>query len=136
MFIQFHKDGTLPVDDHTIFVFGSNLKGVHGAGAALVAHQAYGYPLGIPEGLQGRSYAIPTKDARLQPLPLAVIEQHFVNFIKHMRENPTKYYFMTAIGCGLAGYTAEDIVPMLYRHLTAVDLMRLNLPTPWRKFFA
>jgi hypothetical protein len=95
-----------------IFVFGSNLAGRHGKGAALWAHNVCGAIYGQGEGLQGRSYAIPTKDHQLRTLPLPVIEQHVRTFLAFAEAHPELQFRVTAIGCGLAGYKPEQIAPM------------------------
>jgi len=100
-----------------IFVFGSNLAGRHGKGAALFARQHHGAIYGQGEGLQGTSYAIPTKGfaARGEPmpvLPIARIRVHVLRFILFARRNPEMTFRLTTIGCGLAGYTPEQIAPL------------------------
>ncbi len=95
-----------------IFVFGSNLAGRHGKGAALTARKDYGAVYGVGVGLTGRSYAIPTKDHYLGILPLPVIELHVMRFKQFAKENPQYTFKVTRVGCGLAGYTDEDIAPM------------------------
>ena len=95
-----------------VFVFGSNLAGRHGEGAALHARQHCGAIYGQGIGLQGRSYAIPTKDERLKTLPLPVISQHVEQFKAFAARNPGMFFEVTPIGCGLAGYTPEQIAPM------------------------
>lgn len=94
-----------------IFVFGSNTAGRHGKGAALTAKLHYGAKQGQGVGLVGQSYAIPTKNGRLQTLPLSHIQNYvdeFIEFAKHSNLN----FFVTAIGTGLAGYRHEQIAPM------------------------
>ena len=95
-----------------IFVFGSNLAGRHGKGAALQAIENYGAIYGIGVGLQGNSYAIPTKDYNIKTLPLDKIEMYVNDFIKFAEKNKHLTFLLTAIGCGLAGYAPEDIAPM------------------------
>lgn len=95
-----------------IFVFGSNLAGRHGKGAALQAKQKHGAIYGQGWGLQGDSYAIPTKDERLQTLPLNLISLWVVRFLGTARYRPDLTFRLTAIGCGLAGYKPENIAPM------------------------
>lgn len=95
-----------------IFVFGSNLAGRHGKGAALHARQHHGAIYGQGEGLQGRSYAIPTKDDRIRTLPLDVIRLHVGKFLACARYRPDVRFLLTPIGCGLAGYKPEQIAPM------------------------
>jgi hypothetical protein len=95
-----------------IFVFGSNLAGRHGAGAALHARQYCGAIYGVGEGLQGNSYAIPTKDTNINTLPLHEINKYVNVFIKFAKENPSMEFIVTKIGCGLAGYSPKEIAPM------------------------
>ena len=96
----------------TIFVFGSNLAGRHGKGAALHALKHYGAIYGQGIGLQGDSYAIPTKDYRLHPLPLADIARHVEEFKRFAANHPEMRFQVTAIGCGLAGFTPDQIAPL------------------------
>ena len=95
-----------------IFVFGSNLAGRHGKGAALCAVQAHGAVYGQGVGRQGNSYAIPTKDKNLNRLELRYINLFVEDFIKYAVEHPDLSFQVTAIGTGLAGYRHEDIAPM------------------------
>jgi hypothetical protein len=95
-----------------IFVFGSNLAGRHGKGAALHARQHFGAVYGQGVGLQGRSYAIPTKDEQLRTLSLAAIGEHVEQFKAFAAGHPDMTFEVTPIGCGLAGYTPERIAPM------------------------
>jgi hypothetical protein len=95
-----------------IFVFGSNLAGRHGKGAALYARKYHGAVYGQGEGLQGNSYAIPTKSSALRTLPLWRIEKAVLNFIQFAKDRPELEFQLTPIGCGLAGYTPEQIAPM------------------------
>lgn len=96
----------------TIFVFGSNLAGRHGKGAAIAALKEHGAIYGQGIGLQGSSYAIPTKDWHLKPLPLDEILLHVDTFRRFAEKHPEMAFQITAIGCGLAGYTPSDIAPM------------------------
>jgi hypothetical protein len=95
-----------------IFVFGSNLAGRHGKGAALYALKHHGAIYGQGTGLQGNSYAIPTKDARLCTLPLDVIQTYVEEFLAFARQHDGMLFTVTRIGCGLAGYTDAQIAPM------------------------
>jgi hypothetical protein len=95
-----------------IFVFGSNLAGRHGKGAALFALKHHGAIYGQGVGLQGASYAIPTKDGALGTLPLNVIDAHVKQFIGVARKYSQFTFNVTRVGCGLAGYTDSDIAPM------------------------
>lgn len=95
-----------------VFVFGSNLAGRHGKGAALFARQHRGAIYGRGEGIQGNSYAIPTKDATLKTLPLASIKSAVERFLEYARDCPDMQFQLTPIGCGLAGYRHDEIAPM------------------------
>lgn len=95
-----------------IFVFGSNLAGRHSKGAALFARQHHGAIYGVGEGLQGRSYAIPTKDKRIQTLPLYAIDNYVATFLMFAIKHSDLIFRLTPIGCGLAGYKPEQIAPM------------------------
>src|SRR4051794_5875036 len=95
-----------------VFVFGSNLAGRHGKGAALWAVKHRGAVYGQGEGLQGNSYAIPTKDEKLRPLPLEEIEVYVKRFLTFTSIAVNLNFHVTPIGCGHAGYSPEDIAPM------------------------
>jgi hypothetical protein len=95
-----------------VFVFGSNLAGRHGKGAALWAKRHHGAIYGQGEGYQGNSYAIPTKDENLRTLPLREIERGVRVFLAFARSRPDLQFHVTPIGCGLAGYRPDQIAPM------------------------
>jgi hypothetical protein len=98
-----------------IFVFGSNTAGRHGKGAALAALREHGAIYGQGVGLQGRSYAIPTKGQlgrNLYTLHLSTIRRNVEEFLDFARANPEMTFRLTPIGCGLAGYKPEQIAPM------------------------
>ena len=99
---KFHVDGTSPKEGE-VFVFGSNLRGYHGAGAAEEAYRNYGAYMGIAEGMSGQSYAIPTKDEHLKTLPMSEIKIHVKRFIDYAHAHPDVQFFVTRIGCGYAG---------------------------------
>ncbi len=92
-----------------IFVFGSNLSGIHGAGAARIANRDHGAVWGIGEGLMGQSYALPTKGFNISFMPMKKVQTHIENFLAFARVNPNKEFKVTRIGCGLAGFKDEDI---------------------------
>ncbi len=94
-----------------IFVFGSNLAGRHGKGAALFAHRERGARYGVGIGRTGNAYAIPTKDHSLRTLPLSEIQKHVGDFLTYARSMPEYEFEVTAIGCGLAGYKPSQISP-------------------------
>lgn len=112
-----------------IFVFGSNRAGRHGKGAALFAKNHRGAIYGQGFGRQGNSFAIPTKDENLKTLPLASIELGVLAFLLYADEHPELEFEVTRIGCGLAGYSEEEIAPMF-----ANAPKNCHLPKGWRKF--
>jgi len=95
-----------------IFVFGSNVEGIHGAGAARYAFEEHGAKWGIGYGKQGNSFAIPTKWSPYKTMDLNTIEHFVINFLHFAETHPTYTFQITPIGCGLAGYTPKDIAPM------------------------
>lgn len=108
------QDPSFKSNSSKIFVFGSNLAGRHGKGAALWAVQNRGARYGQGFGQQGQSFAIPTK-GRGNPLPrlsLDIIRNYVRLFIEEANSNPELEYELTPIGCGLAGYSPEQIAPM------------------------
>lgn len=105
-----------------VFVFGSNLAGRHGKGAALYARQHHGAVLGQGVGRQGNSYAIPTKSEALRTLPLSHIRTHVRDFLRYAADNPLLRFQLTPIGCGLAGYEPADIAPMFRAAPANIDL--------------
>lgn len=111
--------------ENEIFVFGSNEAGIHGGGAALTALQKFGAIRWIGEGLQGQSYAIPTKDVNIITLPLPIIKGYVDRFIEFAISRPDLIFLVTEIGCGLAGYKPKDIAPMFKN---AIDLDHVFIP--------
>lgn len=108
---KYHRDGTCPSPGEAFFVFGSNLKGVHGAGAAKVA-LGFGARFGTSTGFSGWSYGIPTKNRNIETMHLDQIKPFIRKFIQDAKMNPGYNFFVTRIGCGLAGYTDEEIAPL------------------------
>lgn len=110
-----------------IFIFGSNLLGIHGKGAALYARQYCGAIYGQGNGRQGNSYAIPTKDGRLNPLPLSGIQSYVDEFLIFSETHPELTFRLTPIGTGLAGYKHSQIAPMF----TGVS-KNVIIPEEWK----
>ena len=115
-------------NDDRIFVFGSNLRGIHGAGAALYAAQKCGAEFGIGSGRMGMSYAIPTCFSPGRPLHLSEVADHVRDFLKYAKDHPDLRFFVTAVGTGFAGFAAEQIAP-LFR--MAPD--NCDLPPGWEE---
>lgn len=105
----------IPPTNEDIFVFGSNLSGIHGAGAAAFAANYRGAIWGKGEGLMGRSYALPTKGLNISHMGMREIKEHVNEFIHFASGRSDLSFQVTQVGCGLAGGLPEQIAPM-FRH--------------------
>lgn len=103
-----------------VFVFGSNLQGMHLGGAARVARKKFGAVMGQGVGMQGQSYAIPTMQGGVE-----TIKPYVDEFINLAREWDQTTFYVTRIGCGIAGFTDEQIAPLFDE---AYDLYNVRLP--------
>lgn len=103
-----------------IFVFGSNLQGLHMSGAARTAVERFGAIMGCGEGPQGQSYAIPTMFDSVDK-----IKPYIYRFIDLAREWDQTTFYVTRIGCGIAGFTDEQIAPLF---ADALNLYNVRLP--------
>jgi hypothetical protein len=103
-----------------IFVFGSNLAGMHGGGAARLAYQKFGAIWGQGVGLQGQSYGIPTMQGGVDTLKPYVDE-----FIEFAKTHPQLKFLVTEIGCGIAGFSVEEIAPLFEQ---AIEVENIYLP--------
>jgi len=108
-----HKGFILELKENEIFVFGSNLSGIHGKGAAKTARR-WGAKIGEGEGLFGQTYALPTVKENIfdGSLSLYDIQYHIGNFAGCVLENPHLEFLLTEVGCGLAGYSVDQIAPL------------------------
>ena len=103
-----------------IFVFGSNLAGMHGGGAARIAYDRFGAIWGQGVGLQGQSYAIPTMQGGVE-----TIKPYVDEFIAFAKAHPEYKFFVTKIGCGIAGFRVNEIAPLF---ANAIDVENIILP--------
>ena len=101
----------LELKENEIFVFGSNLAGIHGKGAAAIAYKRFGAKLKVGEGMTGKCYAIPTKDEKFRVRPIEDIGRSILKFIDEAKRHPELTFLVTPVGCGLAGFTVEQISP-------------------------
>lgn len=106
-----------------IFVFGSNLKGIHGGGAALTAYKKFGAIWGEGVGLHGSSYGIPTMQGGIE-----TIRPYVEEFIQYAEAHPNLTFLVTRIGCGIAGFTDDEISPLFEK---AHDIGNIVLPERW-----
>lgn len=96
-----------------IFVFGSNRKGNHAGGAALQAKEHFGAIEGKPRRFQGQSYAIPTLDENMKPMPLKDIEIYLIDLALDAKLEPDLEFLLTPIGTGIAGFSLTEIKSIL-----------------------
>jgi len=108
--MKYTPENITHLEPNQIFVYGANEKGVHGAGAAKLALR-WGAKMGQYE-LVGQTYGIPTKDKKIQTLPLDKIQVHVDNFLATAFSHTEYEFLVSKIGCGLAGYRPEDIAPL------------------------
>ena len=117
------------MNKNEVFVFGSNLQGDHAGGAARFAVIKFGAKMGQYEGLQGQSYAIPTLShpggVDEHKLPLDVINKYVKRFINFANKHQDLYFYVTPIGCGIAGFTEDEIAPMF---APCVNMPNVALP--------
>ncbi len=106
-----------------IFVFGSNLKGMHGGGAAYIAYRKFGAIMGQGVGLQGQSYGIPTMQGGVD-----TIRPYVDEFVAFAKEHPELTFLVTRIGCGIAGFTDDEIAPLFE---AAHEVENIVLPPNW-----
>lgn len=108
-----------------IFVFGSNLAGSHGGGAARLAYNRFGAIWGQGVGLQGQSYGIPTMHGGVD-----AIKPYVDDFIEFAKQHPEYTFLVTKIGCGIAGFTTDEIAPLFQ---DAIDVENIILPESFVK---
>ena len=113
------------LENKEIFVFGSNLAGHHGGGAARAANIKFGAEWGVGVGLTGRSYAIPTMQGGVE-----TIKPYVDEFIRFAQENPGLKFLVTRIGCGIAGFKDEEIAPLFDK---AMQVPNIYLPETFFK---
>ncbi len=112
---QFTPDFITELKENEIFVFGSNLQGMHGGGAARLAYEKFGAIWGQGVGLQGQCYGIPTMHGGVEDIKPYVDE-----FIEFAKSHPELTFLVTRIGCGIAGFRDEEIAP-LFKECIEID---------------
>ena len=108
-----------------VFVFGSNLAGMHGGGAAYIAFKQFGAVMGCGVGLRGQSYAIPTMQGGVE-----TIKPYVDDFIAFAKGHPELFFYVTRIGCGIAGFRDREIAPLFAE---SVGLENVCLPESFVK---
>ena len=121
--MNYTPDFITQLSDNEIFVFGSNLHGMHGGGAARIAHQKFGAEWGVGVGVTGQCYAIPTMHGGID-----AIKPYVDDFIAYAKEHTEFHFLVTRIGCGIAGFTDEQMAP-LFKQL--LGLSHVSLSKVW-----
>ncbi len=122
---EFTPDFITELKPDEVFVFGSNLAGMHGGGAAYVAFRQFGAVMGCGVGLRGQSYAIPTMQGGVE-----TIKPYVDKFIAFAKEHPELFFYVTRIGCGIAGFRDKEIAPLFAE---AIALENVCLPETFVK---
>ena len=112
---RFTPDFITELKENEIFVFGSNLQGMHGGGAARLAYEKFGAIWGQGVGLQGQCYGIPTMHGGVE-----AIKPYVDEFIEFAKSHPELTFLVTRIGCGIAGFRDEEIAP-LFKECIEID---------------
>ena len=123
---RFTPDFITELKDNEIFVFGSNLEGMHGGGAARLAYEKFGaiWEQGI--GLQGQSYGIPTMHGGVD-----AIKPYVDEFIEFAKSHPELTFLVTRIGCGIAGFRDEEIAPLFKE---CIEMENVCLPKSFHEY--
>lgn len=129
--LRTHNRKIKVVHPNQMFIFGSNLAGRHGAGAAKFAKR-FGAVYGVGEGPQGNTYALPTKDNALGTLPLKVIKTYVDKLYSFVLKNQDVTFLLTDVGCGLAGYRPEEMAPLFTKFQ---DFSNVIFPDNFVEFF-
>lgn len=108
-----------------LFVFGSNLSGLHGGGAAALAQLKFGAKWGKGEGIMGRSYALPTLGKNFKAFTVKDIEKYVNRMIDCAQKHPELIFLVTEIGCGIAGFKVEEIAPLFNK---VIEIDNIHLP--------
>lgn len=122
---KYTPENITELGEDEMFVFGSNLEGNHAGGAAFTALTHFGAVMGQGEGPQGKSYAIPTMQGGVE-----TIKPYVDRFTELAREWDQTTFYVTKIGCGIAGFTPEEIAPLFDE---AYDLYNVRLPESFAK---
>lgn len=113
------------LNENEVYVFGSNQSGIHGKGSAKIAADRFGAKAGIGFGLEGQSFAIPTKDKKIKTLELVQIKYFVDKFIEFAKRKENLKFYVVEIGCMNAGYKPSDIAPMFKE---AKEIENIYLP--------
>ena len=139
---RYTPDNLTTLEPHQVFVFGSNVKGLHSGGTAKLCYEKFGAVMGQPEGLQGQSYGIPTLDyvayfeRRRDTLRVFVedVKKSVDTFTEFARQHPELEFLVCQIGCGSAGFKVQEIAPLFYTAWK--ELPNVILPEPFDSYIS
>ena len=117
---EFTSEFITELKPNEIFVFGSNIGGFHGGGAARVAHKRFGAEWGVGEGITGQCYALPTMEGGVDYIAGKVNA-----FIAYAKQHPELRFLVTKVACGIAGFRIEEIAPLF---ADAINMENVILP--------
>lgn len=132
--MEFTPEYITELQPNEIFVFGSNENGNHMGGAARIAYEKFGAKWGVASGRTGQTYAIPTLDRDMEKIEPEMLEIHLEDFIDYVRKYPTLTFYLTKIGCGIAGWSVEEVKRIFWKVIGTKQLPKnLTIPKEFNK---
>lgn len=129
--MEYTPENITQLKPNEIFVFGSNTMGQHYGGAAKIAHEKFGAVWGVAQGLSGQTYAIPTIDFDTwKPVKRSFLLLCMQRFIRFVHKNPGKKFYLTKIGCGIAGWDIEEVKEIFQDAFNGEGIIPDNLIVP------
>jgi hypothetical protein len=125
-----HNNNITKLETNEVFVFGSNMAGVHSGGAAAQAHKDFGAVMGVSEGITGDSYALPSLNADMSKRTLEEIRASIKRLYEFCDANREKHFILTKVGCGIAGFEEEDILKIVISEYPPANI---SLPIGWEE---
>ena len=127
---RYTPENLTELQSNQIFVFGSNANGWHNGGSAFYAFRKFGAVYGEGEGLFGSSYALPTLDKDFQKVSIFQLKESFKKLFSCAEENNDKIFLLTKVGCGIAGWTIEEVKDILWKAANEYEQFPKNIVIP------
>lgn len=128
--MEFTPEYITELKPNEIFVFGSNENGAHMGGAAKIAYNKFGAEWGVSVGRTGQTYAIPTLDRDMERVEPEMLYINILDFVRYVRKNSNLKFYLTKIGCGIAGWSVKEVKKILWEVLNEVNDFPDNLIIP------